>query len=232
MRQEVESLLAHSETSDAFLEKPAMHLAAKQHARDEAKWKMAGKTMSHYRVIQELGAGGMGVVYLARDETLDRKVALKVLPTGSLADETAHKRLRKEALALAKLRAFCVPGRGPAARARGAGENFVRFNGYVSAYLGNAELTRCLNHTRKTSCTSGNGCALIVNAHRLCDMAQLAEAAACPAGTRLAPGREQAPTARSGGSRVHAVYYAPPALYGASGKRQRGDARGIVISPK
>jgi tetratricopeptide (TPR) repeat protein/predicted Ser/Thr protein kinase len=103
MRQEVESLLAHSETSDDFLEKPAMQVAAKQHARDGAKWNMAGKTMSHYRVIQELGAGGMGVVYLARDETLDRQVALKVLPTGSLADETARKRLRKEALALAKL---------------------------------------------------------------------------------------------------------------------------------
>ncbi len=103
LRQEVESLLAHSETSDAFLEMPAMHVAAKQHARDEAMRSMAGKTMSHYRVIQELGAGGMGVVYLARDETLDRQVALKVLPTGSQTDDTARRRLRKEALALAKL---------------------------------------------------------------------------------------------------------------------------------
>src|SRR5580698_3708367 len=103
LRQEVESLLAQSETCGAFLERPAMHLAARQQARDEAKWKLAAKTMSHYRLIQELGAGGMGVVYLARDETLDRQVALKVLPTGSLADETARRRLRKEALALAKL---------------------------------------------------------------------------------------------------------------------------------
>ncbi len=103
LRQEVESLLAQSETCDAFLEKPAMHIAATQQARDQAKRKLAAKTMSHYRVIQELGAGGMGIVYLARDETLDRQVALKVLPTGSLADETARKRLRNEALALAKL---------------------------------------------------------------------------------------------------------------------------------
>jgi serine/threonine protein kinase/Flp pilus assembly protein TadD len=103
LRQEVESLLAQSETSDAFLEKPAMHIAARQQARDDAKRKLVAKTMSHYRVIQELGAGGMGVVYLARDETLDRQVALKVLPAGSLADETARKRLRNEALALAKL---------------------------------------------------------------------------------------------------------------------------------
>jgi eukaryotic-like serine/threonine-protein kinase len=103
VRQEVESLLAHRETSEAFLETPAMHVAAKQQARDEAKWNVVGKTMSHYRVIHELGAGGMGVVYLARDETLDRQVALKLLPTGSLADESAGKHLRKEALALAKL---------------------------------------------------------------------------------------------------------------------------------
>ena len=103
LRQEVESLLAQSETCGAFLEKPAMHIAARQQARDEAKWRLPARTMSHYRLIQELGAGGMGVVYLARDETLDRQVALKVLPTGSLADETARKRLRNEALALAKL---------------------------------------------------------------------------------------------------------------------------------
>ena len=103
LRQEVESLLAQGDTSDAFLETPAMHVAAQQSARDEAQWNMAGKTVSHYRVIEEIGAGGMGVVYLARDETLNRQVALKVLPPGSLGDEIARRRLRKEALALAKL---------------------------------------------------------------------------------------------------------------------------------
>jgi tetratricopeptide (TPR) repeat protein len=103
LRQEVESLLAHGDTSDAFLETPAVQVAAKQSARDEVQWNMAGKTVSHYRVIEEIGAGGMGIVYLARDETLDRQVALKVLPPGSLADEVARRRLRKEALALAKL---------------------------------------------------------------------------------------------------------------------------------
>jgi eukaryotic-like serine/threonine-protein kinase len=59
--------------------------------------------LSHYRIIEKIGAGGMGVVYRAHDEQLDRDVAIKVLPSGSLADETARKRFRKEALSLARL---------------------------------------------------------------------------------------------------------------------------------
>lgn len=64
---------------------------------------MIGQILGHYRVLDQLGAGGMGVVYRAHDEQLDRDVALKVLPTGLLADEDARRRFRKEALALAKL---------------------------------------------------------------------------------------------------------------------------------
>ena len=64
---------------------------------------MIGKTLSHYQVKEQIGAGGMGVVYLAHDQKLERDVALKVLPAGLLADESARKRFRKEALALAKL---------------------------------------------------------------------------------------------------------------------------------
>jgi len=59
--------------------------------------------LSHYRLIEQIGAGGMGVVYLAHDEQLQRDVGIKVLPAGSLADEAARKRFRKEALSLAKL---------------------------------------------------------------------------------------------------------------------------------
>ena len=64
---------------------------------------MIGQTLGHYRILEKVGAGGMGVVYRARDEQLERDVALKVLPPGTLTDDTARRRFRKEALALAKL---------------------------------------------------------------------------------------------------------------------------------
>jgi tetratricopeptide (TPR) repeat protein len=62
-----------------------------------------GHILGHYRIVEQIGEGGMGVVYRAHDEELDRDVAIKVLPAGTLADETARKQFRKEALALAKL---------------------------------------------------------------------------------------------------------------------------------
>jgi eukaryotic-like serine/threonine-protein kinase len=64
---------------------------------------MIGKTIGHYRIVAQVGAGGMGVVYRAHDERLDRDVALKVLPVGTLGDEKTRKQFRREALALAKL---------------------------------------------------------------------------------------------------------------------------------
>jgi serine/threonine protein kinase len=64
---------------------------------------MIGQTLGHYRILERIGAGGMGVVYRAHDEHLNRDVALKVLPAGLLADETARSRFRREALTLSQL---------------------------------------------------------------------------------------------------------------------------------
>src|SRR5215469_8119243 len=64
---------------------------------------MIGQTLGHYHILEKVAAGGMGVVYLARDEQLERDVAVKVLPAGTLADEAARRHFRKEATALAKL---------------------------------------------------------------------------------------------------------------------------------
>lgn len=65
---------------------------------------MIGKTLGHYHIVEKIGAEGMGEVYCAHDHQLGCDVALKVLPPGTIADETARKLLGKEALALAKLK--------------------------------------------------------------------------------------------------------------------------------
>ena len=64
---------------------------------------MIGQTLGLYHIAEKIGVGGMGEVYCAHDHQLDSDVALKVLPPGATADETARKLFRKEALALAKL---------------------------------------------------------------------------------------------------------------------------------
>jgi serine/threonine protein kinase/tetratricopeptide (TPR) repeat protein len=64
---------------------------------------MIGQTLGHYRILEKVGSGGMGVVYRARDEQLERDVALKVLPSGTLGNDVSRRHFRQEALALAKL---------------------------------------------------------------------------------------------------------------------------------
>lgn len=64
---------------------------------------MTARRLSHYDILDDLGAGGMGVVYRAHDTRLDRDVAIKVLPTDRPLSETARKRFQREALAASAL---------------------------------------------------------------------------------------------------------------------------------
>jgi serine/threonine protein kinase len=58
---------------------------------------MVGQTVSHYRIVEKLGGGGMGVVYRAENERLKRAVAIKVLPPGLTRDRMAKERFVIEA---------------------------------------------------------------------------------------------------------------------------------------
>src|SRR5712691_5774767 len=62
-----------------------------------------GQVLGHYRIVEQIGAGGMGVVFRARDEQLDRADALKILPKLTLLSQPARRQFRREALSLAKI---------------------------------------------------------------------------------------------------------------------------------
>ena len=62
-----------------------------------------GSTLSHYQLVEKIGEGGMGVVWRARDTTLEREVALKVLPDSLVGDADRLARFEREARTLAAL---------------------------------------------------------------------------------------------------------------------------------
>ena len=95
-RQEVETLLIADEQAGNFGETPAIEVMAEIIANDDSHL-LIETSLAHYRIIDRLGAGGMGEVYLAEDTKLGRKVALKVLPHSLIADEQSKRRFIQEA---------------------------------------------------------------------------------------------------------------------------------------
>jgi serine/threonine protein kinase/tetratricopeptide (TPR) repeat protein len=102
LRKEVESLISFQEVAQSFLEVPALEEAADLLCQDEAS-SVGELVLGRYRIEAQLGAGGMGEVYLAEDTNLDSKVAIKFLPRYLEADELAKRRLILEAKATAQL---------------------------------------------------------------------------------------------------------------------------------
>ncbi len=101
LRREVESLLRLDSRGDRFIEEPASEVAAKMIAQQPQS--LIGQQLGSYQIVSLLGAGGMGVVYKARDARLNRAVAIKVLPADRVSDPERKRRFIQEARAASAL---------------------------------------------------------------------------------------------------------------------------------
>ncbi|MBC7930814.1 MAG: protein kinase [Rubrivivax sp.] len=105
LRSEVLSLLEAHDQPDNLIDESLSKLAAQMSEDDDEPppLSLAGRTLGFYRVARELGRGGMGEVYLARDTRLDRPVALKLLSASFTRDPDRVNRFRREARAVSLL---------------------------------------------------------------------------------------------------------------------------------
>jgi serine/threonine protein kinase/Flp pilus assembly protein TadD len=103
LRHEVESLLACEIGCGDFLDALPQTLAAEVFSEHEKRTNLTGRKISHYKIKQLLGKGGMGEVYLAEDIKLDRKAALKILPPALAADKERMSRFVREAKSASSL---------------------------------------------------------------------------------------------------------------------------------
>lgn len=102
LSQEIESLLSSLGDATSFMESPAIIQVADV-IDAETKGLETGKCFGHYEIIDQIGAGGMGEVYLANDKKLDRKVAVKILNEKFGRDESSLQRFVSEAKAASAL---------------------------------------------------------------------------------------------------------------------------------
>ena len=105
LRGLVEKLLREHQRLGSFLAEPLLDRTSPLSSVTPAiiRELRPGTKLGRYSIIEPLGSGGMGVVYRARDERLERAVAIKILAPGAFSGDDARRRFHKEALALAKL---------------------------------------------------------------------------------------------------------------------------------